>query len=132
MLVGLKNKPLAGIFKRRKGSLEVRMADPPRVLVRHLELHLVPGSNNLLLLLLLLLLLRRLLGLLGRNVVGIRVLMQIDNGIRVRVGRSIGVRVRVLLEIEGSDGSQVSVNVGRETRNCRCLLLLMLLLLQLL
>lgn len=59
MLVGLKIKPLAGIFKRREGSLEVRVADPPRVLVRHLELHLVPGSNNLLLLLLLLL--RRLL-----------------------------------------------------------------------
>jgi len=133
MPVRLKNKPLAGIFKRRKGSFEVRMADPPRVLVCHLELHLVPGSNNLLLLLLrLLLLLWGLLRLLGRKVVGIRVLMQIDNRIRVRVGRMIWVRVRVLLEIEGSDRSQVSVNVGRKTRNCSCLLLLMLLLLQLL
>lgn len=110
MLVGLKNRPLAGIFKGRKGTLEVRMADPPRVLVCHLELHLVPGSNNLLLLLLLLLL-WELLRLLGRKVVGIRVLMQIDNRIRVRVGMMIRVRVRVLLKIEGSDRSQVSVNV---------------------
>lgn len=50
--------------------------------------------------------------------VGIRVLVQIGDGIRVRV----------LLEIEGSNGTQVGINVGREPRNCSCLLLLLLLL----
>ena len=60
-----------------------------------------------------------------RNMVGIRdlmlllLLLQIEEGIN---------RVRVLLEIEGPDGAQVGVDVGREARDCSCLLLLLLLL----
>lgn len=100
------------------------MADPPGVLVRHLQLHLVPRTDRPLLLLLLLLL----LGLLLR--VFIRVLLEIGkNRIRVRVGVGVGVGVRdlVRLEIEGSKWAQMSVDVGRETRNDSGLLRLLLL-----
>lgn len=48
----IKTKPLAGVLERRERTFEIRVADPPRVLVRHLELHLVPGPHHLLLLLL--------------------------------------------------------------------------------